>query len=156
MELITKYANVIVDLLLSMHNYPEDFELLGQILNIIREILDCDKSMWHSILPSETFSCFFYERKIFSFEKEFLSLSVDKSVIDNIFFLYWRNTSTFGKSFNQKWYMQFSTTQSSCCFGWSWFRSRYFFTNSSNFIHHRSSWFVLHPLIKPISFNLFF
>jgi hypothetical protein len=44
-ELITKYANVIVDLLLSMHNYPEDFELLGQILNIIREILDCDKSM---------------------------------------------------------------------------------------------------------------
>jgi hypothetical protein len=43
-ELITKYANVIVDLLLSMHNYPDDFEFLGQILNIIREILDCDKS----------------------------------------------------------------------------------------------------------------
>jgi hypothetical protein len=44
-ELITKYANVIVDLLLSMHNYPDDFEFLGQILNIIREILDSDKSM---------------------------------------------------------------------------------------------------------------
>jgi hypothetical protein len=28
-----------------MHNYPDDFEFLGQILNIIREILDCDKSM---------------------------------------------------------------------------------------------------------------
>ena len=44
-ELIVKYANVIVDLLLSMNNYPDDFEFLGQILNIVREILDCDKSM---------------------------------------------------------------------------------------------------------------
>lgn len=45
-EVVTKYANVTVDLLLSMHNSPEDFEFLGQILNIIREILDCDKSMF--------------------------------------------------------------------------------------------------------------
>ncbi len=44
-ELINKHANVIVDLLLFMHNYSDDFEFLSQILNIIREILDCDKSM---------------------------------------------------------------------------------------------------------------
>lgn len=49
-EVITKYANVIVDLLLSMHNYPDDFEFLGQILNIIREILDCDKSMFIKLI----------------------------------------------------------------------------------------------------------
>jgi hypothetical protein len=46
-ELIAKYANVTVDLLLSLHNYPDDFEFLAQILNIIREILDCDKSMYY-------------------------------------------------------------------------------------------------------------
>jgi hypothetical protein len=44
-DVIAKYANVIVDLLLSMHNSTDEFELIGQILNIIREILDCDKSM---------------------------------------------------------------------------------------------------------------
>jgi len=49
-QLIAKYANVTVDLLLSMHNYPDDFEFLGQVLNIIREILDCDKSMCHILL----------------------------------------------------------------------------------------------------------
>ncbi|CAF2396050.1 unnamed protein product [Rotaria sp. Silwood2] len=42
-EVIEKYANVIVDLLLSTSNGPDDFEFLGQILNIVREILDCDK-----------------------------------------------------------------------------------------------------------------
>ncbi|UJR28214.1 hypothetical protein I4U23_009464 [Adineta vaga] len=42
-ELVTKYANVIVDLLLSMHNCSDDFELISQILVLIREILDCDK-----------------------------------------------------------------------------------------------------------------
>ncbi|CAF0776542.1 unnamed protein product [Adineta steineri] len=42
-ELIAKYASVIVDLLLSMHNCSDDFELLSHILITIREILDCDK-----------------------------------------------------------------------------------------------------------------
>ncbi|CAF4394461.1 unnamed protein product, partial [Adineta steineri] len=42
-ELIAKHANVIVDLLLSMHNCSDDFELLSHILITIREILDCDK-----------------------------------------------------------------------------------------------------------------
>ena len=45
-ELITKYANVIVDLLLSMHHGSDEFELLSQILLVVREILDCDKSTY--------------------------------------------------------------------------------------------------------------
>jgi hypothetical protein len=65
-ELIAKYANLIVDLLLSMHNSPDDFELLGQILNIIREILDCDKSMFHRQTINQNIRHFSYciERKI--------------------------------------------------------------------------------------------
>lgn len=46
-ELIGKYANVIVDLLLSMQNYSDDFEFLNQMLTMIREILECDKSKYH-------------------------------------------------------------------------------------------------------------
>ncbi|CAF0810559.1 unnamed protein product [Rotaria sordida] len=42
-DVIEKYTNIIVDLLLSTSNGPDDFEFLSQILNIIREILDCDK-----------------------------------------------------------------------------------------------------------------
>lgn len=43
-ELITKYANVIVDLLLIIQTYSDDFEFLNQMLTMIREILECDKS----------------------------------------------------------------------------------------------------------------
>lgn len=44
-EVVDKYADTIVDLLLSTANWPDDLELLCPVLNIIREILDCDKSM---------------------------------------------------------------------------------------------------------------
>lgn len=42
-DLIGKYANVIVELLLFMHHHPDDFEFLNQILTIIREVLEYDK-----------------------------------------------------------------------------------------------------------------
>ncbi|CAF0963815.1 unnamed protein product [Adineta ricciae] len=42
-ESIGKHANLIVELLLSMHRCSDDFELLSQILVLIRDVLDCDK-----------------------------------------------------------------------------------------------------------------
>ena len=44
-DLIARNASIIVDLLLSVHNGSDDFEFLAQILNLVREVLDCDKSM---------------------------------------------------------------------------------------------------------------
>lgn len=43
-DVVDKHADVIVDLLLSTSCGPDDFEFIAQIFNIIREILDCDKS----------------------------------------------------------------------------------------------------------------
>jgi hypothetical protein len=101
-ELIAKYANVVVDLLLSMHNYPDDFEFLRQILDIIREILDCDKSMFYK----ETNFNIVFNRKLillivelylkekiennirhncYLYQSINIKASVDKLVIDNNF-----------------------------------------------------------------------
>ena len=44
-DLIARNASIVVDLLLSVHNGSDDFEFLAQVLNLVREILDCDKSM---------------------------------------------------------------------------------------------------------------
>ncbi|CAF3080993.1 unnamed protein product [Rotaria socialis] len=51
-DVVDKHADVIVDLLLSTTNGPDDFEFIAQIFNIIREILDCDKKTSRPLVKS--------------------------------------------------------------------------------------------------------